>query len=151
MHIRQDDPTAPAVAALIRLHQAESLGSTPAANAHALDAAGLASPDITFWTAWDDDALLGMAAMREIDAAHGELKSMRTAVAARRRGVARALLDHAVAAAHRRGYRRLSLETGTAPMFAAANRLYERAGFVDGPVFGHYPDSPHNRFMHLEL
>lgn len=76
---------------------------------------------------------------------------MRTAPAALRRGVARSLLAHLVALARTRGYIRLSLETGTAPMFAAANRLYEAAGFVDCAAFGGYPESPHNRFMTLTL
>lgn len=76
---------------------------------------------------------------------------MRTAPVALRRGVGRALLDHVIATARDRGYTRLSLETGTHPQFAPANRLYESAGFVDGPVFGGYPASPHNRFMVLEI
>nr|WP_233130712.1 GNAT family N-acetyltransferase [Sphingomonas jeddahensis] len=95
--------------------------------------------------------MLGVAALRQLSPDHGEIKSMRTAPGNLRPGVARALLAHLLALARARGYTRVSLETGTAPMFAAANRLYEAAGFIDGPVFGGYPESPHNRFMTLAL
>lgn len=139
------------VQTLLRLHRGESLGSTPRENAHALDLDGLRRPDVTFFSARDGDMLLGMAALRELAPDHAELKSMRTAPAALRRGVGRALLDHLVGVARARGYARLSLETGTAPMFDPANRLYERAGFVDGEPFGGYPASAHNRFMTMML
>jgi putative acetyltransferase len=157
--IRRDDPVSPAAAALIAHHLAEARAATPAGNAHAADGAGLADPAVTFWTAWDGDALAGMVALKQLDPQHGphlgprhgEVKSMRTHPDHLRRGVGRALLAHLLAVARARGYTRVSLETGTAPMFAAANRLYEAAGFVDGPVFGGYPPSPHNRFMTMAL
>ena len=146
--IARDDPARADVAALIALHRAEALGSTPADNAHALDGEALADARFSFFTARDDaGALAGMAALKEVEPGHVEVKSMRTAAAFRRRGVARLLLAHLLAEARARGASRVSLETGTAPLFAAANRLYEAAGFVDGPVFGDYPASPHNRFM----
>ena len=151
MEIRQDDPTSPALAALIALHVAFGRAHTPAENAHVLDPAGLAAERVTFWTAWDGEALAGMAALRELAADHAELKSMRTAPGHLRRGVARALLDHLVAVARARGYARLSLETGTAPPFTPANALYEAHGFTDCAAFGGYPASPHNRFMSLTL
>jgi putative acetyltransferase len=141
----------PDVQALLRLHRDEALGSTPRENAHALDVSGLRAADVRFCTAWSGETLLGMAALRQLDGAHCEVKSMRTAPAALRRGVARALLAYLLAEARAAGCTRVSLETGTAPMFDAANRLYEAAGFVDGPVFGGYPDSPHNRFMTMVL
>ena len=139
------------VQVLLRLHRDEALGSTPRENAHALDLDGLRAADVTFFTAWDGDVLLGMAALRDVGPGHLELKSMRTVPGALRRGVGRALLAHLVGEARERGATRLSLETGTAPMFEAANRLYEAAGFVDGPTFGGYPASPHNRFMTMML
>lgn len=151
MEIRAGGLDHPDVQALLSRHRAESLGSTPRENAHALDLAGLRAPGVSFWTAWDGEALLGMAALRELAPDHAEVKSMRTAPTALRRGVGRALLDHLISTARARGYARLSLETGTAPMFAAANALYEKAGFGDGAAFGGYPASPHNRFMTLAL
>ena len=151
MEIREGGLDHPDVQALLALHRAESLGSTPRENAHALDASGLGQADVSFFTAWEGGTLLGMAALRELVGDHAELKSMRTAPAALRRGVGRALLDHLVATARARGYARLSLETGTAPLFGPANALYARAGFADGPVFGGYPASAHNRFMTMAL
>jgi putative acetyltransferase len=149
--IREGGLDDPAVQALLRLHRAESLASTPRENAHALDGDGLRGAGIRFFTAWEGEALVGMAALRRLEPGHSEVKSMRTAPGALRRGVARALLAHLLAEARAAGDTRLSLETGTAPMFDAANRLYETAGFRDGPVFGGYPPSAHNRFMTLEL
>ena len=151
MELREGGLDDQRVDALIRHHLAEARASTPQDNAHALGPEALRHPDISFWTMWEGEELLGCAALRQLAADHGEVKSMRTAPAALRRGVARSLLAHLVALARTRGYIRLSLETGTAPMFAAANRLYEAAGFVDCAAFGGYPESPHNRFMTLTL
>lgn len=151
MAIREDDLTHPAVIALLEHHVAEARASTPREHAHALDLDALRTPDITVFTAWDGDDLLGIAALRRLDDAHGEVKSMRTAPERLRRGAATALLGHIVTVARAEGLTRLSLETGTAPMFDPANRLYETFGFADGPVFGGYPESANNRFMTLAL
>ena len=151
LRIVEDDPASPALAGLIALHVREARAVTPLENSHALDVSGLVAEKITFWTSRDGDAVAGMIALKELDGTHGEIKSMRTAPGFLRRGVARALLAHALAKARARGYRRVSLETGTHPLYYAANALYEAAGFIDGPVFGGYPDSPHNRFMTLTL
>lgn len=140
------------VEALLALHRAESRATTPAHNAHSLDSAALsASSQISFYSAWDGDTLLGIGALRELDPSHGELKSMRTVPAHLRKGVSTAILDHILAVARARGYRRLSLETGTAPMFGPANTMYESRGFIDCPPFAGYPPSPHNRFMSIVL
>ncbi|MDB5694502.1 MAG: family N-acetyltransferase [Sphingomonas bacterium] len=151
MEIRAGGLDHPDVQALLRLHRDEALGSTPRENAHALDVDGLRAGDVRFWTAWDGATLLGMAALRRLEAGHVEVKSMRTAPAAVRRGVGRALLTYLIEVARTDRYTRLSLETGTAPSYDAANRLYEAAGFEDGPAFGGYPESAHNRFMTIVL
>lgn len=147
MEVRDGGLDYPEVKALLAEHVAFGRAHSPAANAHVLEAGGLDAPAITFWSAWNGQTLAGFVALKEIAPDHGEVKSMRTAPAYLRQGVARALLDHVVTTARARGYTRLSLETGTAAAFAPANRLYEAAGFTDGPVFGGYPASPHNRFM----
>ena len=149
--IREDGLDHPDVQALIALHRSESLASTPRENAHVLGDEGLRAAGVRFFTAWDGDMLLGMAALRDLGAGHVEGKSMRTHARGLRRGVARALLAHLVAIARAEGRTRVSLETGTHPMFDAANRLYEAAGFTDCPAFGEYPPSPYNRFMTLAL
>jgi putative acetyltransferase len=111
----------------------------------------LRQPGITFWTLWDGDALLACGALKELDPVHGEVKSMRTAAAHLHKGAARAMLDHLVAEARRRGYRRLSLETGTADAFVPAHRLYAAAGFVPCGPFAGYVDDPYSCFMTLAL
>jgi len=150
LDIRQDDPTAPYVAALLNYHLDE-LQSVMAGHAFALDATGLSSPGVTFWTAWRGDELAGFAGLKALDAAHGEVKSMRAAPAARGTGVGRALLAHLIAEARLRGYTRLSLETGTAELHAPAIALYRRSGFVTCEAFADYRPSPHNQFMRLDL
>jgi putative acetyltransferase len=111
----------------------------------------LRHPSVTLWTVWEDGALLGMGALKDLGAGQGELKSMRTAPAALRRGVGGALLDHLVAEARARGYARLSLETGANDAFAPARALYARAGFVACEPFAEYSASDFSRFFTLAL
>ena len=151
MEIRAGGLGDPGVEALIRYHRDEARATTPSCNAHSLDSAGLGDPAVSFFSAWDGGTLLGIGAIKQLDADHAELKSMRTAPDQLRRGVGRAILTHLIAVARERGYARLSLETGTAPMFGPANAMYEAFGFVDCAPFGGYPASPHNRFMTLSL
>ena len=150
MDIRLDDPMAPHVADLLAHHLAE-LRSVMASHAFALDASGLSAGNVSFWTAWNDDSLAGFVALKQHDPRHGELKSMRAAPAARRSGVGRALLMHVIGVARDRGYARLSLETGTAPLHAPAVALYRSAGFENCEAFADYAPSPHNQFMALDL
>jgi putative acetyltransferase len=152
MEIRRDDLTAPAVLALLRQHLAGMEEESPPESVHALGAEALRGADITFWCVWDGDELLGFGALKEIDATHGEIKSMRTAPAALRRGVGAAMLAHIVAAARDRGYKRLSLETGSTPAFDAAIALYARFGFAPCGAFADYrDDDPFSRFMSRAL
>lgn len=151
MQIELDDLSRPQIHALLREHLENMHTLSPAASVHALDIDKLRRPDITFWTAWEGAELLGCGALRELDPAHGELKSMRTPVAARRRGAGRAILNHIIEIARARGYHRLSLETGSNPAFAPAWALYESAGFERSGPFSDYADDPHKVFMTLEL
>ena len=150
MQIREDNPAAPHVAALLAHHLAELRGDM-AEFAFALDATGLSAPEVTFWTARRDDALVGFVALKALDPRHGEVKSMRAAPAARGTGVGRVLLDHVIAIARERGYDRLSLETGTAALYQPAVGLYRSAGFVPCDAFADYRPSPHNQFLTLIL
>jgi putative acetyltransferase len=148
MLIRQDNPAAPYVADLLKFHL-QDVKSVMGKHAFALDAGGLSAPDITFWTAWRDDALVGFGALKQLDELHGEVKSMRAAAAARGTGVGRALLYHIITEARRRAYKQLSLETGTATLHAPAIALYKSAGFVSCDPFADYQTSPHNQFLRL--
>lgn len=116
-----------------------------------MDIARLQAPDMRFWTLWEGDALLGCGALKHIAADHGEVKSMRTVPEALGRGVGTALLVHIIAEARTRGYRQLSLETGTGPAFEPAHRLYARHGFVACPPFADYAEDPFSRYFTLAL
>jgi putative acetyltransferase len=151
MKIERDDLTRPEVHALLQEHLDNMYELSPPESVHALDLTKLRKPDITFWTAWDESLLLGCGALKQLDATHGEIKSMRTPAAFRGKGAGRALLAHILAEARSRGYRRLSLETGPHPAFLPAQRLYRSFGFeVCGP-FGDYKLDPHSVFMTLDL
>jgi len=151
MRIERDDLTRPEVAALVDYHLRQMHAHSPACHVFALDASGLSHPDVTVWTVWDDDGLLGMGAMKRLDDRHGELKSMRTAPNALRRGVARAVLDHMIGEGKARGYRRLSLETGRTAPFEAAHALYRAAGFGETGPFADYSDTDFSRYFTLTL
>lgn len=150
MLIALDDPARDDVRALLEEHLNDMHALSPRESVHALDVGRLKVAGITFWTARDDGMLLGCGALRELDAAHGEIKSMRTPRAWRRRGAGRALLLHILAEARARGYRRLSLETGTAPAFVPAQTLYASYGFRACGPFGDYRPDPNSVFMTLE-
>ena len=143
-----DDPR---VVALLRAHVDRSRAETARGSAHALDISGLKAPDVSFWSVWDGDALVGVGALRTLSPEHGEVKSMHTAEAARGRGVGSAILRHIVAAARARGMSRLSLETGSWPYFAPAREMYARHGFAECPPFGDYRPDPNSVFMTLAL
>jgi putative acetyltransferase len=151
VRIERDDLSRPAVAALVEYHLREMHAHSPACHVFALDSSGLRHPDVTVWTAWDDADLLGMGAMKRLDDVHGELKSMRTAPTALRRGIARAVLEHMIAEAKVRGYRRLSLETGRTAPFAAAHALYRTTGFEECGPFADYSDTGFSRYFTLAL
>jgi putative acetyltransferase len=151
LRIERDDLTRASVQALLQEHLDNMHELSPPESVHALDLARLRRPEITFWTVWDGALLLGCGALKELAPAHGEVKSMRTPAASRRRGAARALLAHIVAEARARGYERLSLETGSHPAFEPAQALYRSFGFVACGPFADYADDPNSVFMMLAL
>lgn len=147
MEIRVEDPRRADIGELLTAHLSEMALHSPPESVHALDLAALRRPGITLWSARDAGTLLGCAALREIDPGHGEIKSMRTAREHLRRGVAARLLAHLVGEAERRGYGRLSLETGSMDVFAPARALYARFGFERCGPFADYREDPHSVFM----
>lgn len=151
MQIRAGQLDRPEVIALLREHLQGMAELSPPESIHALDLDGLQRPEISFWSAWDGDDLLGCGALKQLDAGHGEIKSMRTAQAHRRRGVAAAMLEHLLEEAARREYRRLSLETGSMDGFEPARRLYTRYGFDYCGPFADYRDDPNSVFMSKAL
>jgi putative acetyltransferase len=151
LQIFQDDLTGRKVADLLEEHLENIKEITPPQSIHALDLKALRSPDITFWTAWEDDELLGCGALKELDASSGEIKSMRTAKAHRRKGVASKILEHIIEEAKRRAYNCLNLETGAFPEFAPARALYTLYGFEYRNHFAEYIDDPNSVFMMKKL
>jgi putative acetyltransferase len=149
--ISVDDPRKPEARALLERHLAFCLSETPPEHSFALDVDGLLDPAVTFVSYRDGDAVLGVAAIKELEAGSAEIKSMHTAAEARGRGVARALLSHLLDTARARGYRQVFLETGTTPGFAAARALYESVGFTPTGPFGGYPQTEDNTFYSLAL
>ncbi len=151
MRIEVDDLTHPHVIALLEEHLANMYELSPPESVHALDLSKLRQPEITFWSVWDDATLIGCGALKELSATHGEIKSMRTPKAIRRRGAGRAMLAHIIDVARLRGYERLSLETGSQPGFAPAQALYTSFGFSACGPFADYREDPHSFFMTLHL
>lgn len=149
--IREDDLTAEPVRALLALHLSGMHASSPPGHVFALDLSGLQAPDVTVWSVWDGDHVVGVGALKALGDRTGELKSMRTDPRHLRRGVAAALLEHIISEARRRGLRRVSLETGSGPAFEPALALYRKRGFCDGDAFGDYVPSDFNQFLHLPL
>jgi putative acetyltransferase len=151
MKIIIDDLQHPAVHALLNEHLQNMYELSPPESVHALNLDKLRGPDITFWTVWENDLLLGCGALKELDPKHGEIKSMRTPFAHRRRGAGRTILAHIIEVARGRSYERLSLETGASEAFKPARKLYESFGFTYCGPFDDYPDDPNSVFMSLRL
>jgi putative acetyltransferase len=151
LEIREDDLTGKEIVDLLREHLENMHEITPPESIHALGLEVLRSPNITFWTAWEGTTLLGCGALKELDANSGEVKSMRTANAHRRRGVASKILEHIIKEAEQRAYNCLYLETGAFPEFAPARALYTRYGFEYRGPFGEYIDDSNSVFMIKKL
>jgi putative acetyltransferase len=151
MEIRVDDLRGPEIAALLEEHLRHMYEVSPPESVHALDLDRLRRPEITFWTAWMGRELAGCGALKALDRTHGEIKSMRTAKPYLRKGVAAGMLEHILGEAGKRGYRRLSLETGSQPAFLPARTLYSRFGFRPCGPFAGYTDDPNSFFMTREI
>jgi putative acetyltransferase len=151
MDIRIDDLQGDEVIALLHVHKADLARHSPPESCHALDLEGLRAPEVTFWSVWDQGVLMGCGALKELDATHGEIKSMRTLSGHVRKGVAARLMRHILQEARGRQYRRLSLETGSMEVFEPARALYERFGFEECGPFADYAEDPYSMFMTIEL
>lgn len=151
MDIRIDDLRSEAIIAMLHAHKADLAQHSPPESCHALDLDGLRAPAVTFWSVWQTGELLGCGALKELDATHGEIKSMRTDSRHVRKGVAAGLMRHILQEARGRNYRRLSLETGSMEVFEPARALYERFGFEPCGPFADYVEDPYSMFMTIAL
>ena len=147
MHIKVDDLSGAAIQQLLHEHLRSMHQHSPPESVHALDFDALRKPQITFWTAWEGDELLGCGALKELDSRHAEVKSMRTSTAHLRKGVAKRMLTHIIDVARRRSYSRLSLETGSHAPFEPARSLYGSFGFAYCGPFADYVEDPYSVFM----
>lgn len=145
--IVRDDLAGPAIARFLAEHLEEMRAVTPPGSVHALDLDALRRPEVAFWSLLDGDTVLACGALKRLDPAHAELKSMRTAPAHRGRGLGARMLAHLLAEAARAGYRRVSLETGSFAFFAPARALYQRWGFTPCPPFADYTDDPNSSYL----
>ena len=140
------------VRTLLDLHFAEMRGESPPEACHVIPIDQLAARGIRFFTLRDRAGILMcVGALKTLDPGHGEIKSMRTAPGALGLGAGGRMLRHLVDTARSMGMRRLSLETGNGPLFAAANRLYQRDGFIPCGPFGTYADTPFTLFYTREI
>jgi len=151
MLIKIDDLRGAEVAQILTEHLDDMYAVSPPESVHALDLERLRQPEITFWSVWDGSQLAGCGAIKELDATHAEIKSMRTANAYRGKGVAIKIMEHILSVAAERHYRQLSLETGPQDFFAPARKLYERFGFEYCGPFGDYKEDPYSTFMTKSL
>ncbi|MBE6184382.1 GNAT family N-acetyltransferase [Bacillus ginsengihumi] len=151
MEIRRDDLTGQKVKELVAEHLGGMAQHSPPESIHALNLDELQKPEITFWCAWEEDDLLGCGALKELNDDHGEIKSMRTTSEHLRKGVATQMLKHIIDEANRRGYKRLSLETGAVEAFTPARNLYKHFGFQFCKPFADYKEDPNSVFMTKSL
>jgi putative acetyltransferase len=149
--IREDDLSGEPTLALLHLHLTGMHVNSPPGHVFALDLSGLKASNVTVWSAWSRGRIAGIAALKDLGDATGEVKSMRTHPDFLRQGVGAVLLEQIVATARARGMSRLSLETGSGPAFEPALALYRKRGFVDGGAFADYVRSGFNQFLHLTL
>ncbi|PLK27304.1 GNAT family N-acetyltransferase [Novosphingobium sp. TH158] len=147
LRLVEDDLSGPEIVALLELHLREMHAWSPPCSVHAMPVERLRENDVTFWSAWDGDRLAGCGALKQIDARHGEIKSMRAHPDYRGKGVGRAILLHLIGEARARGYDRLSLETGAPAPFEPARRLYAANGFALCGPFADYAEDPFSVFM----
>lgn len=146
-----DDPRAPDVRALLERHLEFASAQTPPEDTHALDADGLSDPDVTFFGYRRDGELIAVGALKRLDHEHAEIKSMHTVEQARGQGIGRAMLDHLITTARERGFKRISLETGSMAAFEPARALYASAGFHPTPPFAGYARSANSVYLTRKL
>ncbi len=151
LDIRPDDLTSPEMAELIAIHAQTMLAASPPESCHFLPLEGLRQPSVSVWSMWEDGALIGCGALKEIGPQAGEIKSMHTRAHLRGRGLGRMMLEHILGVARARGYTDLWLETGSMDAFIPARKLYATYGFQECAPFGDYAEDPSSVFMHLQI
>jgi putative acetyltransferase len=147
MEIIVDDLSGQEIEKFLAEHISDMQAVSPPESKHALDLDGLRKPEITFWSVYESGKLVGCGALKQLSNSEAEIKSMRTSANCRGKGIASSLLQYILLVAEKRGYNKVSLETGSMPFFAPARNLYAKFGFVVCPPFGEYKTDPNSVFM----
>ena len=135
------------LAQVLQAHWLFCTSTSPIEFVFALDASKLFSPDITVFGARIDGELVGVGAIRKLDAHHAELKSMHTLAKSRGSGVGKAMVAHIEDFARSSGIERMSLETGTNEAFKPARGLYKSLGYKECEAFSDYSPNEYSTFM----
>lgn len=151
IQIRQDDVSGDDMLALLQSHADLMLSLSPPGSCHFLPADGLRVPEVTVWSMWDEDVLVGCGALKALPDGAGEVKSMHTRSDRRGKGYGRQMLEFILSEAARRDYSALYLETGSMDGFIPARKLYEVYGFDYCDPFGDYTLDPNSVYMHRAL
>lgn len=153
---RHDEPTQispddPAMAHLLQRHLELMWASSPACSVHAMDAQALAASDAQFFAVFEQGVAIAMGALKPLSDGNGELKSMHVHLDHRGKGLADTMLARLLKTAGLAGMGRVSLETGSQPVFAPARAFYQRHGFTFCPPFEGYVEDPASLFMKREI
>lgn len=147
MKIIEDDLLGDEIRRLLQTHFDLMRSQSPEESCHVLPIDDLKHPSIKFWSIWNDGALLGCGALKDLGDGHGEIKSMHVYKHLRGKGISRKILIHIIDCAMKNGFEKLSLETGSFDEFMPARKLYESFGFEECEPFGDYVKDPNSVFM----
>lgn len=151
IQIIEDDLSGKEIALFLQEHIQEMKRVSPPESKHALDFDGLKAPEITFWSVYSENRLIGCGALKELDSLHAEIKSMRTSKSSRGQAIASTLLKHIILTAESRGYNTISLETGSMAFFAPARKMYLKHHFQYCTPFDGYKEDLNSVFMSRQL
>lgn len=146
----EDDLLDPQAQDLIAFHLAGMAENVPP-GATFLGLTELKRPEVTVFSAWEDNKIASVGALKQLDDGTGEIKSMRTHPDFADRGAGAVILRAIIDAGKARGLRRLSLQTGSGPAFEAAIGLYKKSGFRKGEAYSTQTQTGFNHFFHLDL
>ncbi|HET9536307.1 MAG TPA: GNAT family N-acetyltransferase [Mesorhizobium sp.] len=149
--IAQETPLQDDVRALVADLNAYLIPLTPREFQFQLTVEQMAEPSVTLFVARAEGRPVGMGALKDHGNSVGEVKRMFTLPEVRGKRVGTAILQQIEGLARQKHLARLVLETGEAPGFEPAYRVYERGGFTTCGAVLDYPDSGFSRFYEKKL
>ena len=136
---------------LLTKHFIELRSVSPDDSCHVLDIKGLKDSSIKFWSFWDNNQLIGCAALKFLNDEHGEFKSIRVEDNSRGKGFGKKIISHLIEVAKNEGIKRLSIETGAGDFFKSARKLFKKFGFKTCRPFADYKEDPNSCYFDLEI